>query len=160
MKTKVQKIVWSQDGNLMTITYEKIGEEIVIDKRLFKAEIRAYAENHGLEQRFRDLESGDKVGQAKFDAAVALKEQYQTSTDWTRQAERDTLAELITAVSKVLPEFSEQDLRDAVEADPEQVEDWRADPRVKVELAEMRLTKAKARVKVEGAQTLKVRGLK
>lgn len=160
MKSKVQKIVWSDDKNLMTISYEKIGEEIVVDKRLFKPEILMYAACHGLEQRFRDLESGDKVGQAKYDAAVALKDQYETSTEWSRQVERDTLSELIAAVAMVVTEFTEEELREAAEIDPSQVDDWRDDPRVKVALAEAKLAKAKARVKAEGEKPLKIKGLK
>lgn len=160
MKTKVQKLVWDESGNICTIDYQKIGKKISFDRRDFTAEVRDHAERHGLEQRFGDLESGDKVGEAKFQAATALKDQYLSSKEWSRQVERDTLSELIAAVHKVVPEVSMEDLAIAAEADPDQVQDWRDDSRVKVHLAAARLAKAQARAKADGEKPLTIKGLK
>lgn len=159
MKTKVQKITW-KDG-VCTIKYEKIGKVVSFDKADFMPEIRAHAEEHGFEQRFGDLESGDKVGEAKFQAATALKQQYMTSKDWTRAAERDTLTELLQAVEVVLDgQFTIEELQEAVKADPEQVAEWREDNYVRLELAKMRQAKAAARVAADPKSKLVVKGLK
>ena len=159
MKLKVQKITWN--GPVCTIDYQKIGEKVVFDKTEFMPEIRAHAEDHGFEQRFGDLESGDKVGMAKFQAAKALKEQYQTSKEWSRQAERDTLSELIEAVHAVMPQYSIEQLKEAAAADSDQIADWRVDEEVRLELAKRTVKKAEARVAAEKTKKpLVIKGLK
>lgn len=161
MKTKVQSISWDAAFNVCTIDYQKIGKKVVFDRRDFTPEIRDYAEVHGYTQRAGDQESGDKVGEAKFQAVSAWVEHCKTSTDWTLKSERDTLTELIAAVHKVIEgELTVEELVKAAAADPDQIQDWRDDNRVKVELAAVRLAKAQARAAAEKPKPLKIKGLK
>ena len=161
MKVKVQKLSWDEAGEVLTIEYPKIGKKLVVDTRDHKPEQRSYAKTHGYGQRYGDLESGDKTGEAKFQAATKYHEHQKTSADWALQAERDTLSELILAVHKVMPQFSVEQLTEAAEAAPDQVEEWRDSNEVKLELAKQRVAKAQARVKAEGKkQPLTIKGLK
>lgn len=141
-KVKVQSIKWDESGKVMTITYGVINKVLVINTALFSNQ--AQAAQHGYTQRFGDLEAGDKTGASKYEEACKLKAQYEANGDWSMTGERDTTTEVIAALHKVQPKFSIEQLQKAVAHDPEQVKSWRADPRVKLELAKQRAVKAKA----------------
>ncbi len=158
MKTKVQSIKWDEDGKVMTITYGKINKVLVVNTALFANQDRAA--QHGYTQRFGDLESGDKEGHSKYAEAQKLQKHYLDGGDWTMAAERDTVTEVCEAVAKVMNgKFSVEQLKAAADAEPEQVTDWRADARVKLELAKARAAKAAKAAKDAPKDELVIKGL-
>lgn len=157
MKVKVQSIKWDDSGKVMTLTYGKINKVVVVNTALFANQDRAA--QHGYTQRFGDLESGDKTGQAKFEAAQKLKAHYEGGGDWSMDSERDTLTEILEAMARLMPKYSVDQLRNAAEADPEQVADWRADARVKAEVAKARAKKAAEAAKSAPKDELVIKGL-
>lgn len=157
MKLKVQSIKWDEDGKVMTLTYAKINKAVVINTALFQNQARAA--QHGYTQRFGDLESGDKTGQAKYEAALKLKQHYEAGGDWSMDAERDTLTEVLEAMARITGKYTVEQLRAAAEADPDQVADWRADARVKAEVAKARAKKAADAAKVAPKDELVIKGL-
>ncbi len=133
--------------DVMTIDYQLIGERLVVDtaKLPFPDEARRY----GWKQRFGDLKSGDKTkGREKFEEAKRLLEHLLTPgcDSWNMSGERDTTSEVIAALHRINPrKYPVEKLQKAVEFDPDQVKDWRADPRVASMLATIRAEKAKAK---------------
>lgn len=158
-KRVVQVLTWDETGTILTIKYPFIGEEVVVDTGVFPIENQQHARKHGYHQRFGDLESGDKTGAAKVQAARQLAEHYADGGEWRMQGERDTLADLITAISRLMPKYSVEDLRKAAEEEPEQVEDWKDDPAVKVEIAKIRQERAEKAAKAAPKKKLVIRGL-
>ena len=157
MKLKVQSIKWDDSGKVMTLTYGKINKVLVVNTALFANQDRAA--QHGYTQRFGDLESGDKTGQAKYEAACKLKAHYENGGEWNMDAERDTLTEILEAIARLTGKYTVEQLRAAAEADPEQVSEWRADARVKAEVAKARAAKAAKAAKDAPKDELVIKGL-
>lgn len=139
---KVQKLSW--EGDVLTLAYEKIGKSVSVDCSKFPENIYRPCESskHGMTQRFGDLESGDKVGKAKFEAALELKAHYEAGGDWRMSAERDTTAVIFEALQRINSKYTKEALQKVLEKTPEKFAEWKSHPNTKAMVAKIRAEKA------------------
>jgi len=141
VKTKV--LAKGMTGTVLALDFQGIGKKLSVDVAGFKPELRAQAERHGWLQRFGDLESGDKVGSAKYAACKELAEHLKAGGSWDMPRDVDTTAIVIEAVNRTNPKkYPVELLTKAAERKPEQVADWRANAEVKAMIAKIRSERA------------------
>jgi len=133
-------------NGVLHLDFEKIEKKLRIDLATFPAANHAEAEEHGYLQRFGDLESGDDLGQAKYDACVELAAHYKNGGDWRMTAgARDTTAIVIEAMNRLNPrKYPVEKLQKAAVAMPDQVKLWRSDLKVEAESAKIYAERAAA----------------
>ena len=144
-KAKKQKIV--VDGTRLTVQYPTIKKEITIDVSKFTRELRDEGEMHGWKQRYGDLESGG-TPQEKFAAAQKLlaanlagnweiEAAPRDDTPIVKEAAARILGVTLKEVEAVFGKLSE-------EKQAEKIAEWKASPKMKAEIAEIRAERAKA----------------
>lgn len=117
----------------------------------------------GLTQRYGHFRALDKElsdrekDQIAYDQAVAYTQHLRDGGDWRRDPDRGLTQDLITAMVKVQPQFTEDAIRAAYKADPAQATEWRRDPSVRLEMAKQALDKAKRDAKDQPKQELKIK---
>lgn len=156
METKVQRLVWSEDGKVLTLKYEKIGKSVVINTSLFPDSNHLDAQQHGYGQRFGDLEAGDKTGSLKYEAALALKAHYEAGGDWRMSADRDTTAVIFEALQRINSKYTKEGLEKVLEKNPEKFAEWKAHPQTKAMVAKIRAEKAAKAAKEAGTEKLEI----
>lgn len=140
----------SHEGAIVTVNYPTIGKKHVIDTSEFSAKLHQRAEMHGWEQKFGDAKSG-KTPQEKYDHVSRILEALREDK-WNVTAIRaDNEAIVIEACAKLLKttvELLTADL-DKLDEDKrdEKLSEWAANPKVKLEILEMRQKAAKKAAK-------------
>lgn len=145
------------DG-VLVLEFEKIGKSLRVNLADFPQENHKEAEEHGYLQRFGDLESGDDLGQKKYEACKELAQHYKDGGDWRMTAgSRDTTAIVLEAVHRLDPKkYPKDKLEKAAAAKPEQVKVWRANVAVRAKIAKILAERAAERAKAEEADEIEI----
>lgn len=144
-KLKKQKITFIGEGRerVMKVEYPSIKKSLSVP---YFPELADDFEEHGRKQRYGDLESGKSPAE-KYAAAVKLLAA-NTAGSWEIEIERDTSAIVIEAATRLMGKVLSEviaALEEKSEEDREaKIAEWRGDPRIKAEIAQIRAERAKA----------------
>ena len=167
---KQARVTFEGEGaeRVMLVAYPAIAKVLsvpVAELSQYNADADDYtneALDHGWKQRFGDFRALDKdmtdrqKDQEAFERGSTYKEHLLNGGDWKMTPERGLTADLVEALRKIAPQFTEEQIRQAAKHDPAQVKGWRADLRVKDEMAKIAARKAAEAVKEAGATAAKL----
>jgi hypothetical protein len=157
MKTQVLSIIEEDGKDILVLAYEKIAKELRLDLSVLEKEHGRNAKLHGWKQRFGDLKSGDETGHEKFAEVQRLYEHLKEGGDWAMTGQRDTTGVVIEALNRLNPKkYTKELLQKAIEAKPEQVKTWRANPEVKAMIAKIYAERAAKVAKEQEAVEVKI----
>lgn len=145
------------DGSVVTMSYPELQKTVRIDVEQFPAEIRAKLQVHGMKQIAVDCGAGKTAAEA----CAMLERRLEAFMEgaWRAEGERDNVEAVISAVLRAYRgRWTEEQLRKAAGVKPEQVKLWRADAKVKLELAKERERKAREAAK-QAEGELEIEGL-
>lgn len=139
---KKQKV--SVSGSVVTVEYPTIGKSASIDSAKLSPAMQQEAMLHGLKQKLGDAESG-KSPTEKY-AMVQRIIENMLAGDWELTATRDDSAIIIEAIAKIKKvkiaevesSLSEMDNDEKAE----KLKEWRAHPKVKAVIAQIRAERA------------------
>lgn len=141
---------------VMLIAYPAINKVLTVPTGELQEQYGDLGYDHGMKQRFGDFRALDKdmtdaqKDQEAFERGSAYKEHLLNGGDWKMTPERGLTQDLVEALRKVAPQFTEEQIREAAKFDSAQVKGWRADLRVKDEMAKIAARKAAKAVKEAG----------
>lgn len=145
MEAKVKQEVKVENG-VISMRYPELEKEVRIDVKRFSAEIRARLEVHGMKQIAVDCGAGKTAAEAF--AQLTKRLEAFSEGEWAASGERDNTGQVIEAVLVAFKgKWTKEQLEKAAATKPDQVKLWRANAKVKHELAKARERKAREAAK-------------
>lgn len=144
-KQKVEVLMNGETAVGVQVSYPTIRKSLRLAFAGLSAEVMHYAAVHGFKQRLGDAESGGSPAE-KYEMAKRIVESLEAGS-WDLTTRVDDGAIVIEAVARIKEETVEV-VRKAVEAageeGPEKLKAWRANAKVKAEMAKIRSERAAA----------------
>jgi hypothetical protein len=134
-----QKQRVSRVGTFLTVEYPTISKTFKVDVSKYPTEMREIAEMHGWGQKFGDAKSG-KSAEEKYAEVQAIHSAI-LQGQWERTAHPDLTPIICEAVAR-LQKVPLSKVEASAKKKPEQVEEWKVHPEVKVEIAKIRAERA------------------
>lgn len=161
---KEARITFEGEGTdeVMVMAYPEINKSLDVPIGVYRDQYLDHGYRHGMKQKFGDLGalpkelSAKEKAQMSYDSACELKEHFDNGGDWKRSGGGGLTRDLLEAVCKIMPKYTADMLKKAAKHDPSQVKNWRADPKVQLEMAEIAKRRAKERIKAEGSDELEI----
>lgn len=131
-------------GNIVGVFYPELQKSVEVDLTKLSEPMKFCGLQHGIGQKLGDAASG-KTAQEKFDEASAIRDALMQGI-WERTASPDMTPLVIEALNRIDPKkFPKGKLEKAAAAKPEAVKEWRANAKVKAEIAKILAERAAAR---------------